>query len=53
MERVGATSGNRMSYKWIEVQQVEIEKVQQVGKASQMEWYDLEVGNLDILCMLI
>ena len=37
VERVGATGENRMSNKWMELQQVEIEIEQQVGKASQME----------------
>ena len=37
MERAGATGGNRMSNKWMEFQQVEMEIVQQVGQASQMK----------------
>ena len=37
MERAGATGGNRMSNKWMELQQVEMEIAQQVGQASQME----------------
>ena len=37
VERGGATGGNRMSNKWMELQQVEMEIVQQVGQASQME----------------
>ena len=37
MERVGATGENRMSNKWMELQQVEMEIAQQVGQASQMK----------------
>ena len=36
VERVGATGGNRMSNKWMELQQVEMEIVQQVDPASQI-----------------
>ena len=37
VERVGAIDENRLSNKWMELQQVEMEIVQQVGQASQME----------------
>ena len=37
VERAGAIGGNRMSNKWMELQQVEMEIAQQVGQASQME----------------
>ena len=37
VERVGATGENRMSNKWMELQQVEMEIAQQVGQASQMK----------------
>ena len=32
-----STGGNRMSNKWMELQQVEMEIAQQVGKFSQMK----------------
>ena len=38
VERAGATSGNRMSNRWrIVLQQVEMEILQQVGPASQID----------------
>ena len=37
VERVGATGENRMSNKWMELQQVEMEIAQPVGQVSQME----------------
>ena len=36
VERAGATGGNRMSNKWMELQQVEMEIAQQVDLASQI-----------------
>ena len=37
MERVGATGENRMSNKWMELQEVEMEIAQQVGPASLID----------------
>ena len=36
VERVGATGENRMSNKWMELQQVEMEIAQEVDPASQI-----------------
>ena len=37
MERAGATGGNRISNKWIELQQVKMEIAQEVDPASQIK----------------